>query len=103
MPAPILEYPVKNHFAIYSRRVEDDSSLGSPAVSDLSSDGLPGGQDTAVLNGVQPDDRALRQMSADAILVTIMVAAGAHHRQGAAVVPRPLAMQQLVHTLAKVA
>lgn len=101
MPAPILEYPVKNHFAIYSRRVEDGSSLGSPAISVLSSDGLPGGQ--AILNGVQPDDRALRQMSADAILVTIMIAAGAYHRQGAAVVPRPFAMQQLVHTLAKVA
>lgn len=40
-------------------------------------------------------------MDADAVLMTI--AAGAHHRQGTAVVPRPPTVQQLAHTLAKVA
>lgn len=42
-------------------------------------------------------------MEADAILVAVVVTAGAYHRQGTAVVPRPPAMQQLAHTLAKVA
>jgi len=88
---------VKNRSAIYCRRV--DSSLSSPAVSAVSRDGLPGGQ--AVLNGVQSNDRALMQMGADAILVAIVIA-GTHHRQGA-VVSRPRAVQQLAHTLAKVA
>jgi len=42
-------------------------------------------------------------MSAESVLVAVVVATGAHHRQSTAVVPRPPTMQQLTHTLAKVA
>lgn len=42
-------------------------------------------------------------MGAHAVLVAVVVAAGAHHRQGVAVVSRPPTVQQFAHTLAKVA
>lgn len=66
----------------------------------MPSDGLRGAR--AVLDRAQPHDRAVRHVGAGAVLVAIVVAAGAHHRQGAAPAFRAPAVQQLAHTLAKI-
>jgi len=74
-------------------------SLGALAINAVSRDGLRGNR--AVLNGAESHNRAVGQMGA--ILVAIVVTAGAGHRQGTVVTSRGLAVQELAHALAEVA